>query len=249
MEILKKIGLTEHEIKVYNHLLNNGKSIASRIAKEIGLNRSLTYTLLEGLIQKGIVNYCSINKIKYFKPSDPNSLIDFLSQKQDLIEQQKNEVMKLIPGMTIKFTEKETQPEFEIYEGVEGFKSVLEDIVRKLKKGDFYYVIGYQGKFKGLAGHWFNHWNNRRAKKGITRRIIINEKALGAVKELPRTEARWLGKEHDIPLTTIIYADRVAIRLYVKEKPYVILIKSRDAYASFKKYFELIWESAKPIPL
>lgn len=247
MEELKKIGLTDNEINVYMYLIEHGKSVASKIAKYLEINRSLTYQVLESLIEKGLVSYSIVDKLKYFRAADPSKLTDFIQHRKEQLEQQELEVMKLIPELKVKYQEKQAEPEFEIYEGMDGFKTVLEDILRSLKSGEEYHVIGWRGIFQSKAKHWSTHWNNRRAKLGIKRKLVTNEKFIPTAKQLPLTEIKYLRKEHDIPLTTIIYADKVATRMWVVDKPYVILIKSKDAYDSFKKYFDLIWKIAKPV--
>lgn len=56
-EILKEIGMTETEIKVYIALLEQGESLASKISLKAGVERAVTYHILEKLIKKGIVSY------------------------------------------------------------------------------------------------------------------------------------------------------------------------------------------------
>jgi len=60
MEITEKLlesGLTRNEAKVYLELSKKGESSANQIAKELGIDRTLTYTILNHLIEKGQVTY------------------------------------------------------------------------------------------------------------------------------------------------------------------------------------------------
>ena len=48
VEILKEIGLTETEVKIYIKLLELGPSLASGISKKANVERAVTYHILEG---------------------------------------------------------------------------------------------------------------------------------------------------------------------------------------------------------
>lgn len=54
--ILKKHGLTEHELKVYHHLIENGPKYANQIGKDLNIYRTEIYRLLKSLQDKGMVD-------------------------------------------------------------------------------------------------------------------------------------------------------------------------------------------------
>ena len=54
--ILKKHGLTEHELKVYHHLIQNGPKHANQIGKDLNIYRTEIYRLLNSLQEKGMVD-------------------------------------------------------------------------------------------------------------------------------------------------------------------------------------------------
>ena len=56
-EKLQQVGLTGNEAKVYLELVKKGESSANQVAKDIGMDRTLTYTVLNHLIEKGQVSY------------------------------------------------------------------------------------------------------------------------------------------------------------------------------------------------
>ncbi len=54
--VLKKFGLTQNELKVYNHLIKNGPKRANEIGKDLDIYRTETYRLLNSLQTKGMIN-------------------------------------------------------------------------------------------------------------------------------------------------------------------------------------------------
>lgn len=55
-KILQKIGLSERESHIYIHLLENGLSTISDIAKRTGLHRPVIYQTLPTLEESGLVS-------------------------------------------------------------------------------------------------------------------------------------------------------------------------------------------------
>ena len=48
-----------------------------------------------------------------------------------------------------------------------------------------------------------------------------------------------------MPISTDIYKNKVAIFIISKENPTTIVIESEPVAESFKKYFSLLWKTAK----
>jgi len=85
--ILKKHGLTEHELKVYHHLIENGPKHANQIGKDLNIYRTEIYRLLKSLQDKGMVDliYDKPTKfvgVEYEKAIDVliNSQLDSLNE-------------------------------------------------------------------------------------------------------------------------------------------------------------------------
>src|SRR3989344_7655569 len=96
IEILRKIGLTDNEISVYLALLEIGSSTTGEIIKKSGLHSSRVYECLEKLQAKGLVSYVIKANRKHFEATNPKRLADYLEDKQKQIEDEKEEVQKII---------------------------------------------------------------------------------------------------------------------------------------------------------
>lgn len=238
IEILKEIGLTETEVKIYINLLEIGPSLASIISKKANVERAVTYHILEKLIQKGIVSYVIKENRKYFNASEPEKLKDLLIEKEDLLND-------LIPNL-IKIRKPEEQPfSIEVFRGKEGFKTVMNDLIKDKKP---YYIIGYTGKGPEIAEYWYIHWNNRRVKNKIRRYILLKkgQEDLEALK-YPLTEIKTLPSEiiQESKSSIIIYGeDKVLLFLPIEEFA-GIRIKNKEIHESYKEYFNVLWKIAK----
>jgi len=71
LELLKEIGLTESETKVYLALLELGSTTKGPIVDKSQVASSKIYELLEKLIQKGLASFVVKSGTKYFEAAPP----------------------------------------------------------------------------------------------------------------------------------------------------------------------------------
>src|SRR3989339_141543 len=101
-ETLRKIGLTEGEIKVYIALLELGSTTSGNIIKISGVSGSKVYEVLDRLVNKGLVNFIHKNQVKYFEAASPERILDYLEEKGKQIEDEKILIQKIIPELILK---------------------------------------------------------------------------------------------------------------------------------------------------
>jgi len=76
-EILKKLGLTQNESKVYTYLSKNGSKKAKEIAQNQKIPRTQTYHLLTALQNKGMITVIS-GRITKFEGIGFEKVLDIL---------------------------------------------------------------------------------------------------------------------------------------------------------------------------
>lgn len=246
IEALKRIGLTGGEIKVYLALLELGSSSTGNITKTSGISGSKVYEILDRLINKGLVNSVIRNNVKYFEATSPERILDYLEEKGNQIENEKREIHKIIPELILKQKDSK-KSEAKIYTGWEGLKTANQDIINSLKKGQEWLSMGLSEQPESWE-IYFTKKQQERAKKGIIHRHLINKKYKSLYeqrKKFSHTQFKFLPKELEMPTSTEIYANKVAIFILVKENPMAIIIESKAVSDSFRKYFEHLWKSAK----
>ena len=124
IENLTKFGLSEKEAKVYLACLELGDSVASDIALKSNLPRTLVYDILERLIDLGLVSYSIRDNKKFFRASDPEELLRILHEKEEVVQKSLPELKNLQKMKGVK------RPKIDVYEGKEGMKAVMDDILR-----------------------------------------------------------------------------------------------------------------------
>jgi len=232
---LQEIGLTENQANVYLALLELGQTLASQISEKTKINRSLIYTILQELIDKGLVSYFIQNNKKIFKAAEPLELLEILKEKEEKI---KTIMPKL--EMVKKPLEKE---KVEVYKGKEGLKTVLNDILRNCEKE--YFVIGGIGKSLEALPYFIEGWHKRRIKAKITRNMILSEEVRKKkITKFPLTKIKYLPQEYRTLETMMIYDNKIAHIIWVDE-PLAIIIESKKINQAYMKQFSLLWRIAK----
>lgn len=236
-EILKEIGMTNTEIKVYVAMLELGSSLASVISRKSNVERAVTYHTVEKLIRKGMASHIIRENRKYFSAADPEKLGDLHKDKEIILHEAIEELNRL------KMASKETLS-VEVFRGVEGFKTVLDDIIRGKKP---YFIIGYTGRAPKISKFWYAHWQKRRIKNKIPRYVLVdkgNEKQ-DALK-YSMTKIRIMSEKTitEPKTSTIVYGNDKVLLFLPLEEFAGIRIKNKEVHNSYKEYFDILWKSA-----
>jgi len=240
-EILRNVGLTDTEIRVYLSLLGLGATSAGKIVEETGLYRKNLYDALNRLVEKGLVTYVIENKIRIFQPKDPANLISYLEEKKARIEENKKEVEDILPGLKARFDSMAPEIESEIYRGTEGIKAILTDCL-KHKEVLF---IGATGDVEDRLPYFWPHYNKKREKlKCRWKLLLIHEAKDRKITKSRYYEYKILPKMLSGLNVIYIYGDFVANVLWL-EKPVAFVIRHKNLANNYRKYFHYLWRSIK----
>ncbi|MFH0701722.1 MAG: helix-turn-helix domain-containing protein [Candidatus Woesearchaeota archaeon] len=247
--LLKEIGLTESEKKVYLALLSLGISTRNNIVKESGISGSKVYEVLEKLQEKGLTSTFIENKIKNFKPTNPHQLLNYLEKKKEDISSLEKQAKLAIPGLLSLFNSSKEEQEVEILLGMKGLEIIFREQVEMLKSGEVCYVIGgTKGMDEEAVWSFFRKIHILREQKKIRTHMLFNRRQrkttedLYSNKQFPGTKNKYI--EHTSPVAINIYRDRTVIIVFGK-KITSIYIKSEEVAQSFLEYFQMMWKIAK----
>ena len=246
---LKKIGLTEGEIKVYEALLDIGECTKTRLAKKSGISPSNIYDVTNRLVEKGIISKVEKNGIAHFSAANPRHILDFIEQKQNEVDKEKEIAAAILPTLLLKFGETKEKVNVEVFQGWNGMKTVFEDLVDECNAGEQCFVFGAsKGESSEQADRFFVKHSKLRETKGIITSIIFNEELR---KRQERIEFFVKSKKYMIrfleqstPAEIMLYKNKACILILTKE-PLAIRVTSKEVAESFKQYFEIMWEKAK----
>ena len=241
-EVLRDLGLSPNEAKIYESLLGLGEASVNIISVKTKISRSNVYDAMERLVEKGLASDIFTKGQKLFKAIHPRRLLEILKEKEAVVE-------KILPKLTEKFeTEQEKEQAF-FYRGIHGYKNYMFDI---LKEKQTYYCIGGKGMwFDPRLQFFMPKFDRERKKSNICFKHIFDAEMKGKVKEplkFEKNEYRFLPKKYSSNLTFEFFSDYLVIYsgsgVYgrLKEEPTVFVLKSKEVADGFKKIFDFMYE-------
>ncbi len=245
--ILKEIGLTNGEIKVYLSLIKIGENTVGPIAKEADVSLSKIYEILDNLIKKGLVGYITKNNTKRFLATDPERIIDYLENKKKEINKSEEEIKEILPSLKAQKEKNDKKVKATLYEGFRGIKSFYESVLRDSKPNEEILVIGLPKYAAERYEGYFLDWNKRISEKSVKRKLIFNYdvKDLGKKRgKIKLTEVRYLPPELITPAWILIYKNGVAT-IHLTKDPICTFIKDDYVVKSYRNFFDLLWDASR----
>lgn len=239
---LLKFGLAEKEAKVYLACLELGDSVASEIAIKSNLPRTLVYDLLERLIDLGLISYSIKTNKKFFRAADPEEFLRIVHEKEEAINEALPELKQLQKMKGVK------RPKVEVYEGKEGMKTVMNDILR-FGTTEFLAYGSSRSSFEVIPA-FMEEWHQERIKRKVVMRVLYNntkearEKVAKRSESLKYTNYRFMSIQLESPTATVIYGNKVVLQSWTKE-PFAVMIENEEMAENQKRYFEEMWKIAK----
>jgi len=235
-EVLRSVGLTDSEVKVYSELMILKKATIVVLSKSLKMHRPNIYEALNRLVSKGLI----FSSGKDYFANDYEKLFDYVEVKKSELDEKKSLISSLLP----KIVSDEIKPSVVIYEGVNGLKSVFEEMLRTT---DINYCVGAWDK-PYIMEWFFKNWHNRRVKQGFTDKLIFSEsgRTRGSdLKKLGFTEVKYLNKDSYSPAALNIFGNKVFLIIGSKISPIGIVIEDERVAKDFIGYFNFLWASAK----
>lgn len=242
--ILKKIGLTDNEIKIYIALLSVGRCTAYEISKKTNIYRVHVYDKLEQLMGKGLVTYVYIGAKKFFQATHPQKIRQYLEDKKKDLELQERAIINLIPELQELINLPKEDTKVEVFKGKEGLKYLLKDII-KIKKEVL--ITGINDARYNEALSVFMKQYFRDLKKYNIRERVITLKKKGVFlfdkKTASTTTYRFLEIKQFNPTNTFVYGNTVLIVAWGLPIT-AIMIQNKEISETYRNHFEHLWKIA-----
>lgn len=243
--ILKKIGLTDNEIKLYITLLKVGLSSAYDLSKKTGIYRVHVYDKLEQLMDKGLVTHVYKGAKKYFQATHPEKIKHYLEDKKRELEEKEKEVDQILPELEAFAMLPKEDTKVEVFKGKEGLKYFLKDIIKTKQE---VMVTGIDdSKYNETLPIFMKQYFRDLRKNNIKERVITLHKKdvfLFDKKIAPTTNYRFLEATQFNPTNTFVYGNKVVIVSWGTPVT-AIMIENKDIAITYKEHFEVMWKTAK----
>jgi hypothetical protein len=104
-------------------------------------------------------------------------------------------------------------------------------------------AFGVTGQAFDVLKFEFPHFVKQFMEVGFRARYLANHDSKRLLSALPqkRVQIKYLPKQYESDVTTIIYGDKIAIQSLTGDNIYVIVIKDKALCAGYKAYFEFMW--------
>ncbi len=241
-EVLKQLGLSDSEVKLYQTLLQKGEDTASGLAKKSGVNRRLAYDQVQTLVDKGLVSYTDTEDKRVYRPCDPERLNELVEEKRRDLDELDSKLDNVMPELERKFEQHSKEREVKVFEGKEGIKKLFNDELRA--ENDTIHLIGSPQESEELLKYFLPTWTEKRVEKNIKIKGVFEDSMRGEVGEHGELEARFLPEDENSNVSIAVYGDKVGITFWINN-PLVLMIEDSEAADSFMSYFRMIWESAE----
>lgn len=246
--VLRQLGLSEKEAKVYDFLLKKGSSSVAEILKNVSLKKGDLYNVLYSLEETGLVIKEKKEKKLHFRAKHPYNLQRFLESKITEVESQKETLKALLPTLVSTYVLTEKEPGVQFFEGVEGIKKAYNDT---LKEGKEIWAILQTENVDPKIYDWLTkYYVKKRARRKIFAKVIVAEdkraKDYVAKDRVEYRQSRLVPKDKfPIGIEVDIYGDKVAFMGFRENSDKIaIIIENKFIAETMRAFFILAWEKA-----
>lgn len=241
-EILKKLGLTYNEIRVYMTFLELGENTVGPIIKKLNIHRQIAYNALDSLMERNMVVKITKNNRNYYKIADPQNILENIKLKEQL-------AISIIPEISERMSGQRKGQEIKIYEGEKAYRDLVLKNEELMPAGSTTYVIsGGSGRFFDLMKKTgaLDKSNRIRTAKNIQTKILYSHDMKKKLTEdlKKNRENRFLSHKISPPISIQLWHDSVNLISFGSDV-FVIEIKNEDFYQAYLDYFNIFWAIAK----
>jgi len=242
---LTQAGLAKDQAAVYETLLTNGTLPARTIALKSGVGRTLTYKILDELIDMGIIEKKDEpQKVAAFSVKHPLTLKQVVDTKLATATDAKNALQNVLGNLISQFDTMQGQPGIRIIEGTQGIQELYEDILNENKP--LLLMRSYLDDTRPDLFALVEKQIREQTRAGIRVRAITppeNEPAsVYGPKDMDNlVERRVVAQDQlAIPAQFMVYGNKVAITAY--EGPLITtIIENAAIKKSLEMVFEFMW--------
>lgn len=244
--ILSSIDIPNPAQEIYIALLENGKATARTLAFRTGITRTSVYDQIKILRTKGLIIERLIDGTTLFEVSDARQLSILLDEHVEQLQMQQDFLAKNLDSLINRSAS--LQPKIRFFEGNEGVKQLLKDIL--WHDNIMLYLYWPYEQMLDLLGKDFLMWfSARRTSHRIPIKTIWGHPT-GKIKEHIFTdddkdvERRHLIQKNIPSMGYIIYNKKVAFISSTKES-FGFIVESAEFAHLQKMQFDILWHTAR----
>ena len=236
--ILKDVGFSSKDIRVYLATLELGEAMIADIARRADVSRTTCYKILEELVEKHLISFYVKRKKRYFLAEDPQKLIDLLKQHTETLEE-------ALPSLRAAHRKWSFKPDVRLYTGIKGLNSILLEVLAEQR--NFEVIASVDDDFQ-LHGEDVSEYIEQRKKLHLRVRLLTDKSKKAQEFKMRDSEelreTRFVPSQYDFKTANYIFGNKVALISLRQEHPMGLVINDEALADTFRMYFDLLWKSA-----
>jgi sugar-specific transcriptional regulator TrmB len=247
-EQFRYFGCNPRETKIYLQCLHLGPSSVLDIERSTRGNRVTVHNYVDQLLEKGLLYETRKGKRRLIVAEEPSVLSQLIQKKENEMTLARKNMEYVTKLLTTVHTPDHSIPTVRFYEGVEGFKRMLEESLTADRE---LLIFQYVETFAKLIGYeYLDHYLQRRAKKGIHTRLVMpggtwTNHLIKTAKEY-KNDVRVLTAAAPWKSGFFLWRDVVSLLSFTEGKLTCTIIENKDIADFFRTIiFELAWKEAK----
>lgn len=247
-QLLTQTGLSPNQATIYELLLQEGLSKASKISQKSPLKRGLVYKTLDELVELKLAKKEEKSgSIAIFTAEHPTALRDLIKNQETKVERAKTGINQLLPQLVSEFNLSLGKPGVKFYEGQVGIETVLNDSLTAT--GQIYSYTCPEEVDDHLKDFNLKYTKMRRQKE-IIKKILVADSNSNRQRyqnlDQTITQVKFLDPAvTSFPTVMQIYNNKISYVTLTDRGAIGIIIEDSNITQMHKILFESAWRSAK----
>ncbi|MDP2736874.1 MAG: helix-turn-helix domain-containing protein [bacterium] len=238
INVLTSLGVSEQESSAYLALLKLGGSLASAVAKEMGVKRTTVYPILKALAEKGLVTVYFRKNKRFYYPQKPHKVSSMFGEKLKAFD-------NMVPLLESMEKKKIQLIGLRFIETAEELKQFYDEILLEYKNKE-YYIIGNANAWENIEEDYMKEFRKRRGKNNIKTRLLLSSDSIKLNQTLTNKsllrESKYLPEKYKFKSTIDIYKNKILI-VSPDLSSLAVVIAIPAMVDVFKSIFEMLWEN------
>lgn len=243
---LQELGLTENEQRLYTTSLLQGPASITKLAEALGLPRPNLYKIINGLVQKGLVDQRSrLNYAKNFSVEPPHTVSELLKTKRKEQSSIDHAFIEKLPTYMNEFRQGEGPMKIKALVGQKDFEKVYTQMYEEAEHEIRF--CGSLREFGAAFGRALIAQNvQKRLKKQVRGKALILSSDRGYFSdEEHRThqrDVRYLDNFSEFKTSFHVFSNKVVF--WQPKVPMAVLVEDENIVAMMSSLYEGLWERA-----
>jgi len=234
---LEEIGLNESEVLTYRAALALGPTNIKSLAQATEIKRTTMYTVVEGLLAKGLLHR-EMQGLKYvFVAESPQRLEDLYESRRAAL---KGCISELISLQRFGNTDNAVRN----FEGKQAIRGAYNRILEDCEQGKDYLIISNQEKWHGMDAEFFQSYMEKRARMNMFVRYLLVDSPLARQHQKLQSNyharIKLLPSEIKFDANVVIIPRRIMITQLVAPI-FAMTIDNKNIVSTFSHLFNIIW--------